>query len=372
MVGKVGVIVSIILFCIGVGVYGFIQLNMADRGKNVDLLSFVPADCAAVLETDNADFFINEFPQAAYAMQLDTIQKSGLFPIVFGNLFAASDSTVHRLSNGIDRMMMSFHYPLSARNVVMYFQTHSSGKAFLQKMMQKKEMKFVPKKDSYRGEDIDIYALDNGEFISTYCGKGFCVVSYQKNLIERVIDAKKEELSLLGDEVFMEGYESKAANFMTLYGHTASLPVLVKGHVHCWSSFDIHLSSEVFYLSGSMMIPDSCRTHVIAELDRIAPLAEKGVLALSGQAEVDSCISKITALPQHTLFEECVSNLSHDASFIFVADMDEIKDSIACYKPYLPRFVARHASLFRSFIFSAQLTKVGNRLSHIFVFTYKN
>ena len=72
--------------------------------------------------------------------------------------------------------------------------------------------------------------------------------------------------------------------------------------------------------------------HVIAELDRIAPLAEKGVLALSGQAEVDSCISKITALPQHTLFEECVSNLSHDASFIFVADMDEIKDSIACYK----------------------------------------
>ena len=69
-------------------------------------------------------------------------------------------------------MMMSFHYPLSARNVVMYFQTHSSGKAFLQKMMQKKEMKFVPKKDSYRGEDIDIYALDNGEFPRT-AGKAF-------------------------------------------------------------------------------------------------------------------------------------------------------------------------------------------------------
>lgn len=372
MVGKVGVIVSIILFCIGVGVYGFVQLNMAEKGKNVDLLSFVPMDCAAVLETDNADFLVNEFPQATYAMQLDTIQKSGLFPIVFGNLFTVSDSTVHRLSNGVDRMMISFHYPFSARNVVMYFQTHDSGKAFLQKMMQEKKMRFVPKKDSYRGEDIDIYALDNGEFISTYCGKGFCVVSYQKNLIERVIDAKKDELSLSGDEIFMKAYEAKAVNFMTLYGRTASLPVLVKEQTHCWSSFDIHLSSEVFYLSGSMSMPDSCRTHVVADLDRVSPLSAEGVLVLSGRSEVDSCISRITALPQHTLFEECVSNLSHDASFIFVADMDEIKDHIACYQPYLPKFVARHADLFRSFIFSAQLTQVGNRFSHIFVFTYKN
>ena len=62
MVGKVGVIVSIILFCIAVGVYSFVQLSVADKGKNVDLLSFVPADCMAVLETDNADFLVNEFP----------------------------------------------------------------------------------------------------------------------------------------------------------------------------------------------------------------------------------------------------------------------------------------------------------------------
>lgn len=372
MVGKVGVIVSIILFCIGVGVYSFVQLNMADKGKNVDLLSFVPADCIAVLETDNADFLVNDFPQAAYAMQLDTIQKSGLFPLVFDNLFASSDSTVHRLSNGIDRMMVSFHYPFSVRNVVMYFQTHESGKAFLQKVIQKKEMKFVSKTDSYRGEDIDIYALDNGEFISTYCGKRFCVVSYQKNLIEQVIEAEKDELSLLNDDVFMEGYESKAVNFMTLYGRTAPLPMLIKGHMHCWSSFDIHFSSEVFYLSGSMMIPDSCQTHILADLNRAVPVSGKGVIALAGESEVDSCISKIAALPQHTLFEECVCNLSRDASFIFVADMDEIRDSIVNYQPYLPKFVACHVNLFRSFIFSAQLTKVGDRFSHIFIFTYKN
>ena len=372
MVGKVGVIVSIILFCLAVGFYSFVQLSMVDKGKNVDLLSFVPSDCIAVLETDNADFLVNEFPQAAYAMQLDTIQKSGLFPLVFDNLFASSDSTVHRLSNGIGRMMVSFHYPVSVRNVVMYFQTHGAGKAFLQKVIQKKEMKFVSKKDSYRGEDIDIYALGNGDFISAYCGKGFCVVSYQKNLIEQVIDAEKDGLSLSEDETFRKGYESKAVNFMTLYGRTASLPMLVKGHTHCWSSFDIHLSSEVFYLSGSMTIPDSCQTHMLADLDRVVPVSEKGVLALSGESEVDSCISKIAALPQHTLFEECVSNLSRDASFIFVADMDEIEDSIVRYQPYLPKFVARHADLFRSFIFSAQLTKVGNRFSHIFVFTYKN
>ena len=52
MVGKVGVIVSIVLFCIAVGVYSFVQLSVADKGKDVDLLSFVPLESVGLLETD--------------------------------------------------------------------------------------------------------------------------------------------------------------------------------------------------------------------------------------------------------------------------------------------------------------------------------
>ncbi len=373
MVGKVGVIVSIILFCLAVGFYSFTRLSMADKGKDVDLLSFVPLDCMGILETDNPDFLVNEFPQTAYGRQLDTLRQSGLFPMVLGAIFPNADSTVHQLSNGIERMMISFHVPASARNVVMYFQTHEAGRDFLQRMMRRQEVKFVPKKESYRGSDIDIYALGNGDFISAYCGKGFCVLSFQKNLIEQVIDARKGGGSLREDALFMSGYEEKTVNFITLYGHAASLPLLVEKHSHCWSGFDIHLSSEVFYLSGSMLLPDSCQKCVEEKLCDIAPVSEDGILVLSGQEKVDSCISRVIAIPQHSLFEECVSNLSRDASFIFVADMDKASgESFELYRPYLPKFVMRHVDLFRSFILSVQITKVGNRFSHIFVFTYKN
>ena len=78
MVGKVGVIVSIVLFCIAVGVYSFVQLSVADKGKDVDLLSFVPLESVGLLETDNPDFLANEFPQTTYGLQLDTLRQSGL------------------------------------------------------------------------------------------------------------------------------------------------------------------------------------------------------------------------------------------------------------------------------------------------------
>ena len=95
------------------------------------------------------------------------------------------------------------------------------------------------------------------------------------------------------------------------------------------------------------------------------------MLILSGQEKVDSCISQVLSVPQHTLFDECVSNLSRDASFIMVADVDKLAQNLGAYKNYLPAFIYDHVELFRSFILSVQITNVNNKLSHIFVFTYK-
>lgn len=60
-VAKFGVLLSVILFCIGVGLYGFARLNAADKDKDIDLVSWVPDDCIGVMETDNIDFFMNAF-----------------------------------------------------------------------------------------------------------------------------------------------------------------------------------------------------------------------------------------------------------------------------------------------------------------------
>ena len=73
-----------------------------------------------------------------------------------------------------------------------------------------------------------------------------------------------------------------------------------------------------------------------------------------------------------TLFDECMANLSNEASFSLVADMQAYDGHESVLNPYLPTFVQKNADLFTPFILSLQYSLVDNRLSHIWTFTYKN
>lgn len=282
-IGKLGVILSIILFCIGVGFYSFAQFSFAEKDKSVDLLALVPSDCVGVLETDNIDFLLNELPQTAYAGQLDTLQRNGLLSVVWDGIAPYTADNAHGLHNQLNYAMISFHAPVSSQNVVMYFRTKESEKNFLYEMMKNRGMNFTPKKESYRGKTIEVFPVKGNGFISAYTGKGFLAISYQKSLIEKVIDAEKDGISLRLDEGLTAVSQKKSANFITLYGRTASFPLLTGRHKGCWSEFDIHLSSEVFYLSGSMYAPDSCMHRIMEQMRSIPSLTEDSVLILSGQ-----------------------------------------------------------------------------------------
>ena len=91
-------------------------------------------------------------------------------------------------------------------------------------------------------------------------------------------------------------------------------------------------------------------------------------MVLSGTDKIASYISGVIALPSHSLFDECVSNLSRDASFIMVADMDKVSRSPELYSAYLSPFILAHPNLFRSFILSVQITEVENKGYLIFLF----
>ena len=370
-VGKLGVVLSIILFCIGVGLYSFARLSFAESGKDTDLLASVPADCIGLLETDNIESIVNVFPQTTYAGQLDTLQRTGLLSVIGNEMAPYIINNTHDLHNRMDYMMVSFHAPISPRNLVVYFKTNESGKKFVREMMRKRGVDFVPRKESYRGKSIEIYPVRNGDFVATYTGKGFLAISYQKALIEKVIDAEKDKISLRQDKGFTAVAHTKIANFLTLYGRTAAIPLLVPNSKECWGEFDIHLNSEVFYLSGSMYAPDSSMHQIEERMKSFQTQSEDSILILSGQEKIDSCISRVLVVPQHTLFDECVSNLSRDASLIMVADMDKVAQDLNRYKGYLPTFIYDHIELFRSFILSVQITKVNGLFSHILVFTYK-
>lgn len=371
---KLGVVLSVVLFCIGIAFYGFARLSMADKENRVDIFEFVPKDCAGILETDNIDNFMHVFSQAAYSSQLDTLHRAGLMNDILSDLSRYSSAAAHGLSYQMNHVVISFHRPHTAMDVVAYFRIGKEGKhQFIEAVKGKHGADFVPKKETYRGKKIEIYPLSSTRYLSVYTTDGLVVVSYQKKLIEQVIDAVKDNNSLREDSVFTSIHHPQPASFITIYGRTPSVPFLGKESCHSWSEYDIHLNSEVFYLSGQMKEEQAdCLDRMLQAVHTVPVVSESdSLLVVSGRERVDSCISKVIASPSHTLFDECVSNLSRDASYIMVTDMEKVAAAPEQFASYLPPFLIRHADLFRSFILSIQFTEVNNRLSHIFVFTYK-
>lgn len=371
---KLGVVLSVVLFCIGIAFYGFARLSMADKENRVDIFEFVPKDCAGILETDNIDNFMHVFSQAAYSSQLDTLHRAGLMNDILSDLSRYSSAAAHGLSYQMNHVVISFHRPHTAMDVVAYFRIGKEGKhQLIEAVKGKHGADFIPKKETYRGKKIEIYPLSSTRYLSVYTTDGLVVVSYQKKLIEQVIDAVKDNNSLREDSVFTSIHHPQPASFITIYGRTPSVPFLGKESCHSWSEYDIHLNSEVFYLSGQMKEEQvDCLDRMLQAVHTVPVVSESdSLLVVSGRERVDSCISKVIASPSHTLFDECVSNLSRDASYIMVTDMEKVAAAPEQFASYLPPFLIRHANLFRSFILSIQFTEVNNRLSHIFVFTYK-
>lgn len=371
---KLGVVLSVVLFCIGIAFYGFARLSMADKENRVDIFEFVPKDCAGILETDNIDNFMHVFSQAAYSSQLDTLHRAGLMNDILSDLSRYSSAAAHGLSYQMNHVVISFHRPHTAMDVVAYFRIGKEGKhQLIEAVKGKHGADFIPKKETYRGKKIEIYPLSSTKYLSVYTTDGLVVVSYQKKLIEQVIDAVKDNNSLREDSVFTSIHHTQPASFITIYGRTPSVPFLGKESCHSWSEYDIHLNSEVFYLSGQMKEEQAdCLDRMLQAVHTVPVVSESdSLLVVSGRERVDSCISKVIASPSHTLFDECVSNLSRDASYIMVTDMEKVAAAPELFASYLPPFLIRHADIFRSFILSIQFTEVNNRLSHIFVFTYK-
>lgn len=371
---KLGVVLSVVLFCIGIAFYGFARLSMADKENRVDIFEFVPKDCAGILETDNIDNFMHVFSQAAYSSQLDTLHRAGLMNDILSDLSRYSSAAAHGLSYQMNHVVISFHRPHTAMDVVAYFRIGKEGKhQLIEAVKGKHGADFIPKKETYRGKKIEIYPLSSTRYLSVYTTDGLVVVSYQKKLIEQVIDAVKDNNSLREDSVFTSIHHTQPASFITIYGRTPSVPFLGKESCHSWSEYDIHLNSEVFYLSGQMKEEQAdCLDRMLQAVHTLPVVSEPdSLLVVSDRERVDSCISKVIASPSHTLFDECVSNLSRDASYIMVTDMEKVAVTPEQFASYLPPFLIRHADLFRSFILSIQFTEVNNRLSHIFVFTYK-
>lgn len=371
---KIGVGLSVLLFCLGVAFYSFLSLTDAEKGKNVNMFALIPDDCNGVLDTDNISYYTSEFPRTSYAVDLDTLHHSELINNILTDITKYTSVNTHDLLNQIKRLMISFHGSGASKEVVAYFNiTGRSNKFVLDILRQKYGPDIYPKTEEYRGRKIVIFPLGKtANFLSVLSGEGYLVVSYHKKLIERVIDAIKDGSSLAEDFVFRNNHVKKSANYLTFYARTASFPLLADDEQHVWSEFELHFSSDVLYLSGSMLAPDSFMQNVASRLYEIKNVMSDSVMIVSDHNKVDSCISAAISKPKVRIFDQCLANLSGEASYIMVADMDKVAQNIELYSPYVPEFICDNIELFRPFIISSQITEVDGGFSHIYVFTYKD
>ena len=373
---KIGTIISVLLFCFAVGFYAFTHLEATGRNRDFNLFSLVPSNCVGVLESDHIQGMLDHAAMVNYHQELNNFHFPGLFDFFLSELNLYAQDYVHGLGDRMNHFLVSFHEPLDARNQVLYFRMGNADEQMLSDILQNYTSgHFMPKKESYRGKTIFVYPL-NREFIAAYIEDSFFVVSFQKRLIEEVIDAQLDDASLNDDDVFVRMIgRKKSSDYLTLYSKIPSMPFL-KSEQSCWYEYDFHLNSDVVYLTGETFAsdePDLSETMAVAFQD--IPFVKEPDLFIS--ADKDSTLSYVNKAYEtigtgnEVLFNECMTNLSSEATFSMVVDMQKVIDTPERFKPHLSPFILENAPLFQSFILSAQYSLNGNRPSHMWVFTYK-
>ncbi len=371
---KLGVTLSVVLFCIAVGFYAFTQLSLTDRNKDINLYTIVPAEgCIGLLESDNILYYQDALPQLNYRGELVNFRFPGLFNYLLGGLNEYTAQTVHGLSGRMNSMLVSFHAPGTMRDQVVYYRLGEGDEQVFDEILRGRAPNGAePKKEKHEGKTIHIYPLESGEFLAVYKEAGFFVASYQKRLIEQVIETREDSgRALVAQETFARAVEKKKAhNYLTLYARTAALPLLQDEG--CWSEFDFYMNSDVVYLTGEMFANDTCRVERLAERwQTVSDVREDSVFVSANPETMAAYMDEVSSKESHTLFDECVVNLSRDADFMLVVDMEQVVRDPERFRPYLPPYLMEYARFFHSFILSVQLTEVNGRLSHIFVLTYK-
>ena len=375
---KLGTILSVLLFVLAVGYYAFMRLDMMDRNRDVNLFSLVPSSSVGVLESNNVHAFFDDYSMLNYSDELERMQFPGLFNFLIHGLNMYAGDNAHGLSYQMNQLVVSFHQPVTPHNQVVYLRLGMADEQLLSDMLREYVSgNFLPKEEEYRGKKILIYPLSHDEFLATYTEEGFVVLSYQKRLVEEVIDAQLDETALGYDSVFSRVLEKKKSkDFLTLYGRSSSIPSLNLDS-NTWSEYDFHLNSDVVYLTGDMYTSEKNaeKENMVNSLNDMAVVKEEG-LFVSAQKDSTSYYMDeafdANDTGNRTLFNECVANLANEVDFSLVADMQKVEENPKRFESYLPSFMIENASLLRSFILSAQLSLNGERPSHIWVFTYKD
>lgn len=269
---KISIITSVALLCTGIAVFFYFKLSAAERKEDFELYSLVPLSATGILETDNMTALIQDIDELNCSKDNHFLYLSKILSRLKLHFHTILEETPHGLSRQMNKVLLSFHEPDNDRNQVLYCAFGPGDHELIGTLIKKYCTNVLPYKlFEYKGEEIRIYLLPDGNYLSCYYTPDFLVASYQKRLIEEVIDARLSKESLLADSVFADMHAMKKNNVAaTVYTHMGSHSagaecaenVRPRISLGGWTEYDIKLSGDAIYFTGINHDTDTCQTLV--------------------------------------------------------------------------------------------------------------
>lgn len=270
---RVAVIVSVVLLCTGFGAYSFLRMNAVENQQDFNLYTLVPQDVTAVLETDRMADLMEDINELHCSKDGHFLYVSELFVYLKKHLYTLLGDTPHGLSKQMNKMLISFHEPDTPLNQVLYCSLGSGDYELVESFVRKYCSSTFPSKFfDYKGEEIRIYPMSDGRFLAAYVTPDFLAVSFQKRLIEQVIDARRSKKSLMNIPSFREMHAGKNTDVAaTVYVRMKAVDMGKKTdgirsqtRLGSWAEFDIKFNEDAIYCSGISHGTDSTQTFINA------------------------------------------------------------------------------------------------------------
>ena len=232
--------------------WGYNRLSLQEEQADIDLFALVPTDCEAIVEIQDVNAMYKNLHGSHCLPPYDLQEVSSLLDLLMGNIESLSKQQAHGLSTEMNRqLLVSFHQPETSRDQIIYGRYANGDLTSINQLIKAKTGKsYSPKKTEYKGEKIIIYPIGN-DFIACYLHSGVFAISFQKKLIEKVIEtftSSHEKSILLPDK------ETKHNEQLALY-----LPR--KDKKRSWRHYEIRMNAEAIYLTGKQMLTEMNLMH---------------------------------------------------------------------------------------------------------------
>ena len=268
-------VVCLTSLCLVLGFYSYYRLQASESQHDFDLYTLVPASATAVFETHRLAEWFDDIDQLQSSKERKYLHVSELFTLLKQNYRALMDDTPHGLSKQMNQMLISFHEPDTPANQVLYCSLGREDGSLIRRMVEKYTSgSYPPKVARYRGEKLRIYPLADGRFLNLYVTNQFLVLSFQKRLLEEVVDAAKDNTSLLANHYFRSLQERRQTHVgAALYVRMkrvqmGSVEDTLRTEVQLgtWAEFELKLSERAVYAGGISQLADSDSVHSFAKV----------------------------------------------------------------------------------------------------------